>query len=247
MTEPFQQYLKVNNYSRFDLKAVLFDMDGVLYNSMPAHTKSWQQTMVEAGFKLTKPEDFYLHEGRTGESTINILFNKERHRNATKTEVKEIYDRKTALFFNYNSGNIIPDADKVLNFVKSEGLTPVLVTGSGQPSLLNRLEDNFPGIFTPETMVTAFDVENGKPHPEPFLKGLKKGGNLQPNQALVIENAPLGIEAAHKAGIFTIAVNTGPLDDPVLKAAGAGMVLKSMTDLLSKLPEILTITQNIKL
>lgn len=247
MTEPFQQYLKVNNYSRFDLKAVLFDMDGVLYNSMPAHTKSWQQTMEEAGFKLTKPEDFYLHEGRTGESTINILFNKERHRNATKTEVKEIYDRKTSLFFNYNSGNIIPDADKVLNFVKSEGLTPVLVTGSGQPSLLNRLEDNFPGIFTPETMVTAFDVENGKPHPEPFLKGLKKGGNLQPNQALVIENAPLGIEAAHKAGIFTIAVNTGPLEDSVLKAAGAGMVLKSMTDLLSKLPEILTITQNIKL
>lgn len=222
-------------------------MDGVLYNSMPAHTKSWQQTMEEAGFKLTKPEDFYLHEGRTGESTINILFNKERHRNATKTEVKEIYDRKTSLFFNYNSGNIIPDADKVLNFVKSEGLTPVLVTGSGQPSLLNRLEDNFPGIFTPETMVTAFDVENGKPHPEPFLKGLKKGGNLQPNQALVIENAPLGIEAAHKAGIFTIAVNTGPLEDSVLKAAGAGMVLKSMTDLLSKLPEILTITQNIKL
>ncbi len=246
MTSAFRRYLNHHNYSTFDLKAILFDMDGVLYDSMPAHAKSWQQTMEEAGFKLTKPEDFYLHEGRTGESTINILFNKERHRNATKTEVKEIYERKTDLFFKYNSGNIIPDADKVLNFVKSEGLTPVLVTGSGQPSLLNRLEDNFPGIFTPETMVTAFDVENGKPHPEPFLKGLKKGGNLQPNQALVIENAPLGTEAATKAGIFTICVNTGPLDDAVLTKAGAKIVFHSMSELLKELPEILKITSTIR-
>jgi beta-phosphoglucomutase-like phosphatase (HAD superfamily) len=95
-------------------------------------------------------------------------------------------------------------------------------------------------------MVTAFDVVNGKPHPEPFLMGLKKGGNLQPNQAIVIENAPLGIEAAVAAGIFTIAVNTGPLSDAILKEAGASLVFDSMTTLLAELPEILRLAETIR-
>ena len=130
MTEQFQQYLKTNNYNRFDLKAILFDMDGVLYDSMPAHAKSWQQTMEELGLK-TEPAEFYLHEGRTGSSTINIVFKRNLGRNATEGEVQQIYERKSDLFVKYNTGNIIPKAKEVLTFVKSKGLLPVLVTGSG--------------------------------------------------------------------------------------------------------------------
>lgn len=139
----------------------------------------------------------------------------------------------------------MPGAREVLEMVKSYGLLPVLVTGSGQPSLLDKLDEDFPGIFTPDTMVTAFDVKFGKPHPEPFLIGLKKAGNLQPNQAIVIENAPLGIESAHSAGIFVIAVNTGPLPDLALKEAGADLILDSMLTLKEKLPDIFSITQSI--
>lgn len=239
MKSIFQHYLKQYNHSSFDLRAVLFDMDGVLYDSMPAHVRSWQQTMQEAGVTSTVPEEFYLHEGRTGKSTINLIFQREFGREATPEEAKKIYDRKTELFYLYNSGNILEGARDALEAVKSNGLLPVLVTGSGQAALLNKLNDNFPGIFTPQTMVTAFDVKIGKPHPEPFLMGLKKGGNLLPNQALVIENAPLGTEAAHKAGIFTVAVNTGPLPDSILKDAGADIVIGSMKELHGQLPYIL--------
>ena len=76
-------------------------------------------------------------------------------------------------------------------------------------------------------MVTAFDVKYGKPNPEPYLMALKKG-NLKANEAIVVENAPLGVEAGHAAGIFTVAVNTGPLDDKVLLAAGADLLFPSM-------------------
>mgnify|MGYP002349705728 FL=1 len=241
MKEQFQKYLKANNHIRLDLKAILFDMDGVLYNSMPAHAKSWQQTVEELGLK-TNPEEFYLHEGRTGASTIHIIFQRNFGRDATEEEIQAIYERKSELFVKYNTGETIPKAREVLDFVKSNGLRPVLVTGSGQPSLLDRLDHDFPGIFTPETMVTAFDVKIGKPHPEPFLMGLQKGGNLIPNQALVVENAPLGTEAATKAGIFTIGVNTGLLHDNILKDAGANLVFHSMQELLNKFPEILEIT-----
>ncbi|MDO5664898.1 MAG: HAD hydrolase-like protein [Bacteroidia bacterium] len=245
MTQLFKNYLKQNNYTHFDLKAILFDMDGVLYDSMSAHAKSWQQTMEELGLK-TNLAEFYLHEGRTGASTIDILFQRNLNRSATEEEIQRIYKRKSELFVKYNTGNIIPKAKEALDFVKSKRLLPVLVTGSGQPSLLERLDKNFPNIFTSKTMVTAFDVKIGKPHPEPFLMGLQKGGNLAPNQALAIENAPLGTESASKAGIFTIGVNTGPLNDEILENAGAKLVFHSMSELLDKFPEILDITSAVK-
>ena len=69
----FESYLRKHNYTNFDLKAVLFDMDGILYDSMPAHAKSWQMTMEEFGYKSTEPIEFYFHEGRVGKSTINII------------------------------------------------------------------------------------------------------------------------------------------------------------------------------
>lgn len=241
MKEQFQDYLKANNYTGFELKAILFDMDGVLYNSMPAHARSWRQTIEELGLR-TDSEEFYLHEGRTGASTIHIIFQRNFGRDATEEEIRRIYERKSELFVKYNTGEAIPGAREILNFVKSSGLKPVLVTGSGQPSLLDRLDQDFPGIFTPETMVTAFDVKIGKPHPEPFLMGLQKGGNLSPNQALVVENAPLGTEAATSAGIFTICVNTGPLSDNILTDAGAKLVFHSMQELMERFPEILKIT-----
>jgi len=231
MNNPFSDYLRKHNYKNFDLKAALFDMDGVLYDSMKYHTRSWYETMNEEGIK-SDPDEFYMHEGRVGEDTIGILIEREQGRKATPEEKKRIYKRKSELFTLYNEGDTIPYAYDMLKAVEAKGMECVLVTGSGQPSLLDKLEDNFPGVFKKDKMVTAFDVENGKPHPEPYLMGLEKAGNLKPNQALVVENAPLGIEAAAAAGIFTIAINTGPLDEKLLWESGANIVLPSMKALL---------------
>lgn len=246
MTELLIHYLQNYHFTRFDLKAVLFDMDGVLYDSMSAHDESWQQTMDEVGLRHL-PNEFYLQEGRIGKSTIDTIFQRNLNRNATDEEIEKIYARKTELFQQYNSGDILPGAAEILEYVQANGLKPVLVTGSGQPSLLDRLDMHFPETFTPETMVTAFDVEHGKPDPEPYLMGLQKGGNLKPYQAIVIENAPLGIESAVGAGIFTIAVNTGPLPDSVLTNAGASVVFGSMETLLETMPEILRLSQTIRI
>ena len=245
MNELIKEYLRIKQYRSFSLKAVIFDMDGVLYDSMPAHDKSWRETMDELNLHHI-PYEFYLQEGRIGKSTIDAVFQRNLNRSSTEEEEQKIYARKSELFQQYNSGATMPGAKEVLNYVKEKRLTPILVTGSGQPSLLNKLDTHFPGIFTPATMVTAFDVVHGKPHPEPFLMGLQKGGNLAPNQAIVIENAPLGIEAAVGAGIFTIAVNTGPLPDSVLRDAGASLVYDSMTTLFTELPGILSLAETLR-
>ena len=247
MQQQLENYLRNNHLTNLDLKAILFDMDGVLYDSMPAHAESWQKTMEEFGYKSTEPVEFYLHEGRLGKSTTDLITEREFNRSATKKEEEAIYARKSELFQQLNKDETLPGAKEVLDFVTNQGLKAVLVTGSGQPTLLNRLDTHFPGIFTPETMVTAFDVVNGKPDPEPFIMGLERAGGLKPNQAIVIENAPLGIESATAAGIFTIAVNTGLLSDEILINSGASLLFHSMTELLQKLPEIINLSHTVRI
>ncbi len=228
MQDKFESYLQKNSFDRFDIKAFLIDMDGVLYDSMPSHCRSWNETFRRWNILGTNEDEFYLHEGRVGSSTIQLIFERELNRKPTEEETKKIYNLKSSLFRKYNSGKTISFATELLQKIKSENYIPVLVTGSGQTSLLDKLNENFPNIFTPETMVTAKDVKHGKPNPEPYLRGLQKAGNLSPNQAIVIENAPIGVESAHKADVFVIAVNTGPFDDNFLYEAGADIVLPSM-------------------
>ncbi|WP_019207852.1 HAD family phosphatase [Phocaeicola abscessus] len=227
--DAFKNYLQTHGYASFDLKAVLFDMDGVLFDSMPAHAESWHTVMKRHGLRLDR-EEAYLHEGRTGAGTIHIVSRRERGRDATPEEIEAIYADKVAEFNKHPQPERMPGAWEVLNQIKTDGLKIILVTGSGQKSLLERLNRSFPHIFLKELMVTAFDVTEGKPSPEPYLTGLKKG-RLQPNEGIVVENAPLGVQAASSAGIFTLAVNTGPLPDRVLWDSGANVLFRSMVEL----------------
>ena len=219
-------YLKKQGFSTFTPKAVLFDMDGVLFDSMPNHARSWAKVCTEFGLNMTEQEA-YMHEGRTGNATINILTQRYWNRDATPDEVQRIYEEKCRLFNACPEAPKMPGAHEVLQKVKAAGLTIVVVTGSGQKSLLERLEHNYPGYFSPDLIVSSKDVKHGKPNPEPYLMGLAKVG-IKPNEAIVVENAPLGVRAAVAAQIFTIAVNTGPLPESALLNEGANMLFPSM-------------------
>lgn len=210
------------------LKAVLFDMDGVLFNSMPNHAYAWSHAMTQFGLEMTAYEA-YLHEGRTGSGTINILTQRYWGRDATEEEIERIYAAKANLFNTLPEPKPMPGALEALTAAKELGCKIVLVTGSGQAKLLESLEEHYPGFFHEELMVTGFDVKRGKPDPEPYLMGLQKAG-VRAEEAIVVENAPLGVESAKGAGIFTIAANTGPLEDEILKKAGANIIVPSLKD-----------------
>lgn len=227
--EAINRYLLRTKQNFLSPKAVLFDMDGVLYDSMRFHARAWHETAMNHHLQAVE-EDFYMYEGRTGDSTINELYQRTFQRDATEKEKKEIYEEKATFFNRYNDGKAMVGAADVLAAVKNAGLQTLVVTGSGQHSLINKLEHTYPGYFTREKMVTAFDVKYGKPHPEPYLMGLEKAG-VKANEAFVVENAPMGVEAGVAAGIFTIAVNTGPLPDKVLLDAGADLLYPDMASL----------------
>ena len=208
------------------LRAILFDMDGVLFDSMPYHAQSWAKVCDEFGLHLD-PVEVYMNEGRTGASTINLLTHRYWERDATPEEIEQIYEEKCRLFNTFPEADKMPGAQQVLQAAKEAGLTIVVVTGSGQKSLLGRLEHNFPGIFSPDLIVSSKDVKHGKPNPEPYLMGLEKAG-VKAKEALVVENAPLGVRAAVAAGIYTVAVNTGPLPESALLNEGANKLYPSM-------------------
>ena len=208
------------------VRAVLFDMDGVLFDSMPNHAYAWSHAMTQFGLAMTA-EEAYMNEGRTGSGTIDILAQWFWGRNATEEEKQHIYAAKSALFNTLPEAKPMPGAREALEAARECGAKIVLVTGSAQLSLIEHLELHYPGFFRKELMVTAFDVKRGKPNPEPYLMGLEKAG-VRAEEAVVVENAPLGVEAGRAAGIFTIAANTGPLPDEVLKQSGADIVVAGM-------------------
>lgn len=214
-------------------KVFLFDMDGVIFDSMPFHASSWHRAFKEVSIQFSEYE-VYLQEGATGSRTVNQVFLAQKGRVATPEEIKDIYALKCRFFEECGEPKPMPLMDKVLDLLRSEGKIIGLVTGSGQKSLLSTLNKHYPGVFVPERMVTAFDVKKGKPDPEPYLMGLKKCG-VEASEAVVIENAPMGVQAAKAAGIFTIAVNTGILENQCLIDAGADIVFDSVSALLEHL------------
>lgn len=224
-----KNYLGRHGYGAMNLKAVFFDMDGVLFDSMPWHARTWVEVMTAHGLPFTK-EDAYMNEGRTGAGTIDLTMRKYLGRGATEEEIKSIYSEKTGAFCELPEAAPMPGALELVEKMHRDGLMTSVVTGSAQKSLIDRIEHSYKSLFCHKCMVSAFDVKKGKPAPEPYLMALQKTGT-EPWQGMVVENAPLGVEAGSKAGIFTVAVNTGPLADSVLWDAGADIVFSSMQEL----------------
>ncbi len=220
-------------------EVVMFDMDGILFDSMPLHCVAWKTVCDEYGLHACRDE-FYATEGRTGASTIDMLCRRQFGRAATEEEVKEIYARKCELFKQLGEPPLIAGARDVVDAVLAGGSVCVLVTGSGQRSVLDRLDREYPGAFASEMRVTAFDVNRGKPDPEPYLIGIEKGG-AQPWTAIGIDNAPLGVESSSKSGAFTIGVRTGPLEEGSLLASGADIEINSMTECAKIVSQLLLI------
>lgn len=235
LNEAIKNYEKRVNRAFGPTKAVLFDMDGVLYDSMPLHATAWQRMCSEAGL-ITNRDEFFSYEGMTGVATIKMLFMQQKGINISDEEARRLYAVKGGYFEKMGSPPIITGAQDAVRAVLAARLPAVLVTGSAQASVLSHLATDYPEAF--DIKVTALDVKNCKPHPEPYLKGMEKAG-VEPWQAIAIDNAPLGVESASRAGAFTIGVRTGPIPEGSLKEAGADIEINSMVECTKILSELL--------
>lgn len=237
MEKVIEKYLQKHGYQDFCPKVALFDMDGVLYDSMRNHAKAWHESMASYGIEMPEWEA-YAYEGMKGVETIKIVAGRQWGREIGNEEATNMYKVKSDYFAACPKAEMIPGVHQLQEYMKMSGLQIGIVTGSGQPSLLERILNDFGGLVSPEIMVTALNIKNGKPAPDPYLKGMEMA-KTKPWQTIVVENAPLGVRACVTAGAFTVAVNTGPLDDDVLAKEGADVVFHTMEEFREFLPKLM--------
>ena len=224
-----KKYLEEHGFEALRPKAVLFDMDGVLYDSMPNHAIAWQESMAQQGLQMTA-DDAYATEGARGVDTIRLMVKRQQGRVIDEAEAQRMYDVKSRIFHSLPEAPVMPGILELMQKIKASGLQVGVVTGSGQRPLIQRILKDFGDYVNEAHITTAYDVERGKPNPDPYLMGLQKAGDLTPYEAIVVENAPLGIRAGYAARIFTVAVNTGPLPDEELLMAGANLIFPTMQE-----------------
>lgn len=190
--------------SRLDLpdhpfKAYIFDCDGTIADTMPAHFKAWTRAMNELGG--TFPEDlFYAWGGRPTTAIVQDL----NRRFGTKLDLVETPRIKERYFL-----ELIPEVlpiEPVVALVKQfHGTAPMAVASGGHREIVVKTLDAL-GL-TPyfETIVAMEDVEHGKPAPDPFLEAARRLG-VEPAECLVFEDSPTGVEAAKAAGMRYVLV-----------------------------------------
>ncbi|MBN1134050.1 MAG: HAD family phosphatase [Methanosarcinaceae archaeon] len=204
------------------LKAMIFDMDGVLVDSMPYHADAWKTVFDEVGIHITQ-QDIYEIEGSNHVGVIQLMF-KKAGRTPQPWHFEKLPPKKREVFFRINKVMVFDDIGRCLNLLKKRYLLAV-VSGADRAIVHSIIYRFFPGLF--DAVVSGEDVREGKPSPEPYLKAVEIL-NLQKDECIVFENAPMGIESAKRAGLYCIAIPTY-LPPDTLK--NADMVLKDHSEL----------------
>ena len=180
-----RQYAEHNGLKAFRPQAALFDMDGILYDSMHRHARAWHEAMKKYGIDMPESEAFRL-EGMRGVEICQMKMREQQHREISEREAEEMYGEKTKCFASYGEPPKMEGVEELMRKMKADGLRIGVVTGSGQRPLIERLCREFEGLIELPYIVTSYDVTRGKPAPDPYLKGLEKVG-AGATEAIVVE------------------------------------------------------------
>lgn len=184
------------------LEAVIFDVDGVLVQSMEKHHEAYARAFRPFGIELTRDEVF-RNEGR-GSREVAVWVAKHRDLKLTDEQLDQVARDKQRVFSSFGPMPRYPGVDTLVDGLRARGLRLAMVTGTSRVNVQNHFHQ-WTQKF--DAIVTADDVQRTKPDPEPYLKALEKLG-LRPEECLVVENAPLGIQSAKAAGLRVVAVTS---------------------------------------
>ena len=182
-------------------KAVLFDLDGTLARTMEDTFKAWRAVLWEYGIDL-KPEDYYPLEGtrlhQLGKRLFEIYHFK-------APDERELVRKKEKYYLENYHFALYPGVEELIELLRAKNI-PIAIVTTG---LTNRVNNSVPAEFLEKfnVIITGDEIGEGKPSPAPYLRGTKKLG-VSPEECIVIENAPIGIESAKSAGAYCIAVST---------------------------------------
>jgi mannitol-1-/sugar-/sorbitol-6-phosphatase len=178
----------------FSCSAILFDLDGVLVDSTRAVDREWRAWARQKGVDGDAIMAI-AHGVRTIEVIRRVAPQLDAEKEAKKIESHEAHDKEGVV--------VMPGAIELVHSIPKQ-CWGVVTSGS---RLLASARLRFCGLPVPKVLVTADDVANGKPHPEPYLKGAERLG-FPAAECLVIEDAPAGIEAARAGGMKVVGITS---------------------------------------
>ncbi|HJX13625.1 MAG TPA: HAD family phosphatase [Dehalococcoidales bacterium] len=202
-------------------RAVLFDLDGTLAMTMEDHFRAWKATLAEFGVEL-KVEDYYPLEGLRLYEIAGRFAEKFRLEAADGREIVKIKEKH---YLDNHRFILYPGVEELLALLHARKVPVAMVTAG----LNQRLKSSVPPEFFAgfDCVIAGDGVAEGKPSPAPYLRAAEKLG-VAPAECIAVENAPLGIESAKKAGAYCVAI-CSTLDRSYLE--GADEVLDSFAGL----------------
>ena len=193
------------------LRAVIFDFDGVISDSEPLHLRAFNEILAQAGIEITEQAYYEEYLGFTDLDCLKAIADKYRLGLDT-AGIEKLIDRKSRVFEELikTEDSIIEGVPEFLRMLKENNVRIAICSGA----LRGDIEVVFSGTDLSsffDVIVTADDVEKGKPDPEGFLLALQRlneaeQDKIAPGECVVIEDSHWGLEAATKAGMHTVAV-----------------------------------------
>jgi beta-phosphoglucomutase len=189
------------------IKAVLFDLDGVLVSTDEYHYHSWKKLSAEEGFDFFNHEFNHKFRGVARMECIEII-TKASGKHYTPEQKQELADRKNRYFVEslpaVTTEMLLPGALSALQDLKKRGIK--IAVASNSRNAMTIIKQVGITHFL-DTIVDGHQIENSKPDPEVFLLAAKNVG-IPPAHCLVVEDALTGIEAAHRAGMKALGIGT---------------------------------------
>jgi beta-phosphoglucomutase len=205
-------------------KAILFDLDGVIVDTLHYHYLAWDKMFSELGGSVSE-HSVLLHEGRASREILPLLLQEAGVSLATDLH-HDFIERKRAYYRSIVRIGYYPKAFDVIDTLRTRGYKTALVTATALRNMENTLSPDQRAHF--DFIITGDEVPRAKPYPDPYLIAARQLG-IDPGACVVVENAPLGIESAKNAGMFCIAIET-TLSKEYLQHAD--LIIHAITDLL---------------
>ena len=194
------------------IKAIIFDMDGTLVDNMGIHLDIWVDFLADRGVTVTQEE---FHRQTSGQRNPEIM-RQFIDPNLSDVQVLELQEEKESLYRRLHANDMepMPGSIEFFEAAQAQGLKLAVATSAYRPNVDFTLDGlQIRPYF--QAVISAEDVVNGKPNPDPFLLAAQKLG-VPPEQCLVFEDAESGVEAARRAGmrVFYITSTTKPENIP---------------------------------
>ena len=193
------------------MNGILFDMDGVLIDAMPYHAEAFRIAFKEhVNYEIDKKEVFLL-EGMPGPELVKEIFKRNKiERHVDGNLVKKISERKGQIFKEIQKAKALEGVKELIDSLNCDNCVKAVVSGASKQEVESLLDKEFK-LNNFNVIITGQDLRDGKPDPEPFQTALERL-NLKPSEAIIVENSPLGVESAIRAGIrFIVTLNNTPL------------------------------------